>query len=168
MSRTLRYYFDTEFLESGAGKPITLVSIGVVCEDGREFYAENADADLSLANEWVKANVLPKLSGPRMSASELAYALDNFVREGKKTPQWWAYYAAYDWVVMCQLFGSMKNLPRHWPQFCMDLQQKKTTEFNRGMVLPKIAEDQAHNALVDARWLKDAYEFLESLKGGTP
>ncbi len=38
-------------------------------------------------------------------------------------PEFWAYYADYDWVVLCQLFGTMMDLPAHWPMFCMDIKQ---------------------------------------------
>ena len=37
MSRRTRYFIDTEFMEDG--HTIELISIGICCEDGREFYA---------------------------------------------------------------------------------------------------------------------------------
>lgn len=37
------YCYDTEFLEDGS--TIELISIGIVCEDGREYYAVNSDMD---------------------------------------------------------------------------------------------------------------------------
>lgn len=40
----MKYFFDTEFIEDG--RTIDLVSIGIVCEDGREYYAVSAEADL--------------------------------------------------------------------------------------------------------------------------
>lgn len=45
----MKYFFDTEFIEDG--KTIELLSIGIVSEDGREFYAESLDADHSKAEE---------------------------------------------------------------------------------------------------------------------
>lgn len=56
-----RFFIDTEFIEDGS--TIDLVSIGVVCEDGREFYAQNVDCRFDLASDWVKANVYPHLAG---------------------------------------------------------------------------------------------------------
>ena len=50
----MRYFIDTEFMESGHLFPITLLSIGIVAEDGREFYAVNGEADQTLANDWRK------------------------------------------------------------------------------------------------------------------
>jgi hypothetical protein len=40
---------------------LILISIGVVAEDGHEFYAESLDADLSKADEWVRENVISHL-----------------------------------------------------------------------------------------------------------
>ena len=59
----MRYFYDTEFIEDGS--TIELVSIGIVAEDGREFYAVSTEFNASNANEWVRENVLSKL--PRAS-----------------------------------------------------------------------------------------------------
>ena len=58
----MRFFYDCEFIEDGT--TIDLVSIGVVGEDGREFYAVSAEFDPSRAGAWVRANVLPKLPSP--------------------------------------------------------------------------------------------------------
>src|SRR5712675_2913217 len=55
----MRYFFDTEFYEDG--KTIDLISIGIVAEDGREFYAVSQDAQLHRVSDWVRSNVLPRL-----------------------------------------------------------------------------------------------------------
>jgi hypothetical protein len=39
-----RYFLDTEFIDNGHAEPIHLVSLALVCDDGREYYAEIADA----------------------------------------------------------------------------------------------------------------------------
>lgn len=51
------YCYDTEFLEDG--HTIELISIGIVCEDGREYYAVNEDmpVDRIKADEWLSLNV---------------------------------------------------------------------------------------------------------------
>lgn len=38
-------------------------------------------------------------------------------------PEFYAYYADYDWVVFCWLFGTMMNLPNGFPMYCKDLKQ---------------------------------------------
>jgi hypothetical protein len=37
----MRYFIDTEFNERGCRFPIELISIALVVEDGREFYAHS-------------------------------------------------------------------------------------------------------------------------------
>ena len=39
----MRYFYDCEFIEDG--RTIDLVSIGVVAEDGREYYAVSTEFD---------------------------------------------------------------------------------------------------------------------------
>jgi hypothetical protein len=56
----MRYFYDTEFLDDG--KTIDLVSIGIVCEDGREYYAQSVEFEPKNANPWVKENVFPHLT----------------------------------------------------------------------------------------------------------
>lgn len=40
------------------------------------------------------------------------------------TPEFYAYYADYDWVVFCWLFGRMIDLPKGFPMYCKDLKQE--------------------------------------------
>lgn len=148
----MRCFFDTEFIEDG--KTIDLISIGIVREDGEEFYAEVDGVDWSKANEWVINNVKPHLTGVRFSREEIARRIVEFV--GPK-PEFWAYYADYDWVVLCQLFGRMIDLPSGWPMFCMDIKQLCVSLGNPE--LPKQTNTE-HHALADARWNVAAYKFL--------
>jgi hypothetical protein len=57
-----RYFYDCEFIEDGT--TIDLVSIGVVDEHGREFYAISSQFDPDKAIPWVRRNVLDKLPSP--------------------------------------------------------------------------------------------------------
>lgn len=89
-----RYFFDTEFMEDG--KTVELLSIGIVSDDGREYYAANREADQSKANDWVKQNVLPHLpadgSAWWKTREEIRDEIVKFVRAGVKQPEFWAYY----------------------------------------------------------------------------
>lgn len=69
----MKYFLDTEFIEDG--KTIDLISIGIVAEDGREFYCLNYDCDHSKASQWVKDNVLAHL--PEKTRSNIASCSDN-------------------------------------------------------------------------------------------
>ena len=158
----MRYWFDTEFMEDG--EHVRMLSIGIVCEDGREMYVCRSDADHRLANEWVTANVLPHLD-PAEDAiwtdrKALASRLRMWVGQGNGKPEFWAYYGDYDWVIFCQLFGRMIDLPKHFPRFCLDIKQRCTDLGNPK--LPKQTEG-AHNALADARHNKVMLEFLDKL-----
>src|SRR5215471_13428926 len=58
----VRFFYDTEFIEDGL--TIDLVSIGVVDEKGREFYAVSTEFDPEKAGPWVREHVLAKLPPP--------------------------------------------------------------------------------------------------------
>src|SRR5205823_1344351 len=58
----VRFFYDCEFVEDG--RTIDLVSIGVVDENGREFYAVSTEFDESRAIPWVRENVLSQLPPP--------------------------------------------------------------------------------------------------------
>lgn len=156
----MKYFLDTEFIESGPRKPIQLISIGIVAEDGREFYAVSRDFNPEDASGWVKENVLSQIDTPwsdRMSLPVIASAVDGFV--GDARPEFWGYYADYDWVVLAQMFGTMMNLPERFPMYCRDI--KQLCEEKGGPRLPEQRQGE-HNALADARWNKLAWEFLTS------
>lgn len=164
----MNYFLDTEFSERGGERPtIDLISIGLVGPNGRTFYAESSEFNEELCNPWVKENVLPKL-GPkdkRMERSDIAFKVIKFVNEpllgsrGRDKPQFWAYYASYDWVVFCWLFGAMVDLPSGFPMHCMDLQQW-WVQLGKPDIKPPQKNYVEHNALADALWNKELYEEL--------
>lgn len=56
----MKLFFDCEF--TGLHKNTELISIGIVGEDGRAFYAEFDDYDKSIhENTWIKENVIDNL-----------------------------------------------------------------------------------------------------------
>jgi hypothetical protein len=153
----MRYFLDTEFYEDG--RTIDLISIAVVAEDGREFYAVSREAQLHLVSDWVRKNVLPSLppyDDPTwMSRQDIANRLAVFMGS---QPEVWAYYADYDWVAVCQLFGTRMQLPEGWPKFCRDLKQLSV---DLGSPPHPADPPVEHNALVDALWNKLLYETLK-------
>ena len=52
-------FFDMEF--TGLRQNTTPISLGIVSEDGKRFYAEFTDYDESQCNDWIKENVIKKL-----------------------------------------------------------------------------------------------------------
>jgi 3' exoribonuclease, RNase T-like len=151
----MRFWFDTEFFEDG--RVIDLISIGLVSEDGREYYAETpSGVFLAGSADWLKLNVLPHLKGPTVARTRIARDITEFVGE---KPEFWAYYADYDWVALCQLYGRMIDLPKGWPMFCRDV--KQLADLLGNPALPK-QESAEHHALADARWTKDAWAFCKA------
>lgn len=156
----MKYWFDTEFIEDG--KTIDLISIGIVAEDGRNYYAISSEYDPGKASQWVVDNVLSRLEPQsdvvRKSKEIIKDDILSFCSPEKYgKPQFWAYYADYDWVVLCQLFGTMMDLPKKWPMYCLDIKQ---LSFMIGdLKLPEQGKGE-HNALSDAKWNRRAWYFL--------
>jgi hypothetical protein len=149
----MRIFFDTEFIENG--KTIDMISIGMVNEAGESLYLENADCARGEASDWVKDNVFPYLRGPLVSRSHIASSVRSFAGP---SPEFWAYYADYDWVVLCQLYGTMMDLPEGWPMYCRDLKQLAD---ENGADLSSLKNPKEHHALADAQWVKAAYETIK-------
>lgn len=103
----------------------------------------------------------------------------------KYDPEFYAYYADYDWVVFCWLFGRMIDLPKGFPKYCKDLKQlldhiqetkpnvqrigwsevksrklniKDAFKIKLMDSYPK--QDNEHNALADAKWNLKLFNFL--------
>jgi hypothetical protein len=162
MEGAVRIFYDTEFLEDG--RTIELISIGMVAEDGREFYAVNREAPWDRIREhpWLMANVVPHLPPGGNSARGSLIDLDHpsvrlrqDVADGVRDliqstpdPQLWAWYAGYDHVALCQLFGRMNDLPPGVPMCTNELQQAIVAAGEPS--LPPEPPD-SHRALVDAR-----------------
>lgn len=175
----MKIYYDCEFIEDG--HTIDLISIGMVAEDGREYYAISSEFDHAplLRNQWLVENVLPSLPyvRPHERATVLTADFDHPDRSAVKPrwriaddirnfvltepdPQLWAWYGAYDHVALCQLFGAMIALPEGFPMWTNDLKQECERLGN-----PQLPEqsDGVHNALADARHNKVRAEYLTDL-----
>lgn len=150
----MRIWFDTEFVEDG--HTIDLISIGLVREDGAEYYAELQECDIERSVPWVRENVWPHLQGGTALKPRAEIASEIIAFAGLK-PEFWAYYASYDWVALCQLFGRMIDLPQDWPRFVMDV---KMLHVLRGR--PGLPEQPAphHHALADAKWDRELWGLL--------
>jgi hypothetical protein len=156
----VRYFFDTEFIEDG--QTIDLVSIGVVDEDGREFYAVSTEFDPDRAGAWVRANVLAKLPSPASPAYRSRAGIRDALLEYLLAPgedvELWAWYAAYDHVVLAQLWGSMPALPRAIPRFTRELRQRWDDVGRPPLPQPP---SNAHDALADARHNLVRWQVME-------
>lgn len=91
----MKIYFDTEF--TGLKKDTTLVSIGLITEDGESFYAELTDFDKSYKDEWFVNNVLNNL------------LLDNEKNAKKKTPEVFVYKTKEEYFIADKTVRGTKN-----------------------------------------------------------
>jgi hypothetical protein len=179
----MRIFYDCEFIEDG--KTIDLISIGMVREsDGTELYLVNRDMPERKIrkHEWLMKNVVPGL--PKPSGDWNLHMPDSWLYDRNNravhpraviaarvrrfivdTPnaQLWAWYGAYDHVVLAQLFGTMVNLPTGIPMWTNDIQQ----EAHR-LGGPQMPEQPSgnHNALADARHNLVRAQFLDTLSSG--
>lgn len=154
----MKYFLDNEFIE-GFHRPfmgrdrhhIDIISIGLVREDGAEYFAINSGYNFNEANDWVKANVITPLfhrclQDPIDGSDKVVMAnfqriygkpiaviaqeILNFIGEDADI-SFHGYYADYDWVLFCSLFGTMKDLPEGFPMYCNDI--KQTMDFVAGL-----------------------------------
>ena len=193
----MRYFYDTEFLEDG--KTIDLISIGIVSEEGHEYYAVSSDLPIERIrkDDWLLRNVMTSLpvNEPRSLSKYVEHSpnhypypsvstLDVDRRDSRVKPEWvianevrdfllqdlvlasdevelWADYAAYDHVVLCQLWGRMIGLPKGVPMFTKDLQQRLSDLGN-----PRVPEQESghHNALDDARHVRAVFDHLAAVQ----
>lgn len=180
----MRVFLDTEFIEDKHG--IDLISAAFVREDGEELYLINRGCDWRrvLADDWLSRNVVPHL--PPMGDPRWEYEgtmqrkiwefcchpiRDTYENRGgvgtyrvrhPTTPEFWADYAAYDWVVLCRFFGRMVNPPKGFPMYCNDFQQ-----LIAGTDFKPEEPDTSHDALEDARCLRDNFQRFHSSTSAT-
>ena len=157
----MRFFYDTEFIEDGL--TIDLVSIGVVDEKGREFYAVSTEFNPEKAGQWVREHVLAKLPSPADPAwcdrATMRERLMKFLSPKGERVELWAWFAAYDHVALAQLWGDMPALPRELPRFTRELRQRWEDVGKPTLPGPP---DDAHDALADARHNLARWRVIEA------
>lgn len=144
-------FFDTEFIETKDS--VELVSLGIVTDTGRKFYAESSVFDDRNAVPWVTENVLSKLKWYPKSAhyekrmpnttGGLGFIDDDPMKNGMEvygdmdcirdaltvfysyTPSlmFFAYCGATDWINFYRIWGRLLDMPARFPNFYVDLRQ---------------------------------------------
>lgn len=166
----MNYFLDTEFIERGYPDSPILISLALVCEDGREFYAINSEADLTLASEWVVDNVidkLPALTDPAYCThSEMRDRMETFLRGDNKV-QVWANFATTDFYLFYGLWGRLLDLPPNVVRYVRDLKFLADLLDLKRNAFPNKGKGR-HDALVDARWNLNIWKILmNEYKGQT-
>jgi 3' exoribonuclease, RNase T-like len=119
--------------------------------------------------EWVGGDDSPgctcfAVRGPRRTFKEMQREIAGYIGNYKSTgvkSRFWGYFADYDWVVFCQIFGTMSELPEWSPYYCFDLKQAAEHLGLHKSDLPK-QDSKEHNALNDAQWNLKVYQFLKT------
>lgn len=183
----MRYFHDAEFFEDG--KTIELISLALVAEDGREFYACSLDMPFNRVAQdpWMRANVLAQLPNlgdhAWMTREQIRDEVTLFTGGGvggtltngwtapyrappvaDPKPEFWCWYGASDWVAFYQLWGKLLDLPDRMPKWFRELKQLAADHGD--VKLPAKPKDYEgrHSALIDARWNRDVYNFLTGRK----
>ncbi len=177
----MRVFFDTEF--TGLHQDTTLISIGLVAENGQDFYAEFSDYDRSQVTPWIQDNVIDKLCFPedslilpvahmtvRGDRDLVTHHLTKWLDSLDHPPphQMWADCLAYDWVLFCQLWGGASAIPKSVYYIPFDLCtlleiegidpdiRREAFAYGNGHDV----DEEKHNSLWDARTSKVCYEKL--------
>lgn len=183
----MKIFFDTEF--TGLHKDTTLISIGLVDEDGKTFYAEFSDYDRSQVDYWIKENVLAHLKfndDPSKGTFENIhdgnieiYGTKADIRASLRS---WLYkydsvqlvpdVCHYDMVLFIDIFGSAFNIPKNVCPFCYDINHDiaelckisdaEAFDKSREEICYKEIEGDKHNALYDTKVIKEIYSYCHS------
>ena len=185
----MKVFFDTEF--TGLHKNTTLISIGLVDEYGRAFYAEFDDYDKSQVTDWIKENVIKNLKfkyAPIGGTNPEDPDVTNF--KGSKDTirssllEWLKPYdkvefvsdvCHYDFVLLIDLLvDSALDLPENLSANCIDLNtiialmekmsDKKAFDYSREELVQKYhrnVKGDKHNSLYDARVIREIYQAYE-------
>lgn len=171
----MRVYFDTEF--TGLSKSTTLISIGLVAENGEKFYAEFSDYNKDMVDYWLEENVIKNLMYTdkvnEFNTPEWYHYGDTFFIS-KKLEKWllqfdevemWTDCGAYDWVLFCDIFGHAFNVPSNvyyiWFDICTLMKIKGVDpDISREEFINNSVEGRKHNALYDAEVIKACYGRL--------
>ena len=172
--KKMNVYFDTEF--TGLHKGTTLISIGLVSEDGKTFYGELTDYDKSQVNDWIQENVIDNLLySPMyhgcMGGEANTVCVGNKERIRRELEQWLSQFddvqlvsdvSHYDMVLFIDVFGDAFSIPKNVSPSCHDINQdiariigctdREAFDISREELLKELAPDvkiggEKHNSL---------------------
>lgn len=172
----------------GLQKDTQLISIGLVSDDGKEFYAEFIDVDVNQQDDWIKQNVLVNTAyyGNKdirgITDSNNYYIGDKIIIQ-KYLKEWLLQFGDiqlisdvchYDMVLFIDIFGSAFDLPENVCASCHDINQdiaayymideKTAFDFSREQILSDneiYIEGDKHNSLYDAKVIKNLYNIVK-------
>lgn len=191
----MRFFHDAEFREDGRTIDMLSYAIVAESGDELYLVNRDADWCAASAHPWLPENVLVHLPGEYRrcehegtanvsglddcwhldetyhrvaSRAEIADRVRQFVTsygEDRDEHELWAWYGAYDHVVLAQLFGPMMKLPKAIPMHTNDLK----TIVGRTPVPDSLRKRVGgeHDALGDAHWNRLVYNWAKQQEGNS-
>ena len=185
----MKIFFDTEF--TGLHQKTTLISIGLVSECGKTFYAELTDYDKAQIGDWLQENVIDNLTNQLMlnnsfqgkenvrckcDSKNLKLYLSQWLSQFEQV-EIWSDCLSYDWVLFNEIFGHAFNIPKNVYYIPFDIctlfkvkgidPDVSREEFAGSMIEVSTAEHWGskpkHNALWDAYVIMACYKKLNKL-----
>ncbi len=148
--------------------------------DVHNFHKRIGKTNSQIADEIYTFICPPSLASEWAGVGSIDSGADAYL--AANPPEFYGYYADYDWVLFCSLFGIMMDLPKGFPMYCRDLKQMVDAKANSIMVRAQLnsgfsrpfneyletlklysgypKEVNKHLAIADARFNKALYEFL--------
>lgn len=127
----MNLYFDMEF--TGLHKNTTIISIGIVSDNNKYFYAELTDYDKTQVDNWIKENVIDSLLSNNASIKfpyvrgDIGYIRNELLNwinnnfEGEYI-KWVSDVCHYDFVLLVDmLYGNALNVPENHSPSCLDI-----------------------------------------------
>lgn len=181
----MKIFFDSEF--TGLQQDTSLISIGLVADNGDKFYAEFTDYNKDQVDDWIKENVIDNLLGedgrPDWLYPDWFFCGYKDFIKGKlnewinrfDTVEFVSDVAHYDFVLLIDLlYGHGLNAP--YERVCMachdinqdiaryyDVPAIKAFDMSRESILEEAGitiEGSKHNAFYDAEVIKAIYNFI--------
>jgi len=165
--KSLSVFFDTEFTQfRDVGREPKLISIGLVSDNGCEFYAELQDTyQKSDCSDFVVEVVLPLLDGNNLlMESQLAYKLKDWIESlGAEEVVLRCDSPGYDWELVAGLFNCYEwpsNLSKKYGTVDFD-NARQTHRYQFGLaIFWKNNYERMHHALTDARSMHFAWNHV--------
>ncbi|WP_420589064.1 3'-5' exoribonuclease domain-containing protein [Bacterioplanoides sp.] len=175
-------FYDSEF--TGLQQDTSLISLALISECGKTFYAEFNDFNYQQVDDWLQENVInhcrwiadkPTPFVQQQENQTLCYGDRQYIKNALQTwltqfdaIQIWADCPAWDWVLFCQLFGGALHIPGNIHYMVADLSTALRLkgidpDINREQfaAMQPHQDNQKHNALWDARVLQACYQKLK-------
>lgn len=96
---------------------------------------------------------------PWRTRAQIREEVRRFIDTDDDKVELWAWCGCYDYIALCQLFGTMMDIPDGWPHYIHEFQQILD---DRGIADDELPpqEDGLHNALADAHHLKKLWGYI--------